>query len=473
MSDTNQYFNSKEFLKILHQYEAARQTGSSVYLEAEDLTDIAEYYHSKDDMEGAEEVIDYAIQLHPGSAVPLAYKARKALLVDFDAKKADAIAEEITDKTDLDYYYIKAEIMIADGREDEADGYLKDRLNDISEDDREDYYIDVANLFIDYQQDEKCKEWLMRSEETDADDYKELEGRLAMYAGDFKLSERIFTDLINRDPFSYTLWNQLASSQLRSNNIQEALQSSEYAIAINPDDGEALLTKAGCLLALRNYEQAVEYYRRYTKLCPKDEYGELLYGVTLFNINRPEEALLHMKRAEQIAQGISGYLQEIYQQIAFTESTLKHPKEALEYLQKAMLQPDANMNELLVMKGHIHLENQQLDAAEQSFKHAIAGSGMAPIILLHVAVSFYDNGYPESAYNVLQKMMEMTDSDWKDGYAYLAMCCYELKKKDEFLAALRKACQINPAEAEIVLGSLFPDEMEPKDYYNYIINNQE
>ena len=220
MADTNQYFKSKEFLNILHQYEAACQTGSSVYLEAEDLTDIAEYYHSKDDMEGADEAIEYALKLHPGAAVPLAYKARKALLVDFDARKADAIAEQISDKTDLDYFYIKAEIMIADGREGKADAYLKDRLNDVSEDDREDYYIDVANLFIDYQQDEKCREWLMRSEETDSDDYKELEGRLALYAGDFKQSERIFTDLINRDPFSYTLWNQLASSQLRSNNIQ-------------------------------------------------------------------------------------------------------------------------------------------------------------------------------------------------------------------------------------------------------------
>ena len=232
------------------------------------------------------------------------------------------------------------------------------------------------------------------------------------------------------------------------------------------------MTKAGCLLALRNYEQAIEYYRRYTQLCPKDEYGELLYGVTLFNINRPEEALLHMKRAEQIAQGISGYLQEIYQQIAFTESTLKHPKEALEYLQKAMLLPDANLNELLVMKGHILLENHQADAAERSFRHALVDSGMEPIILLHVAVSFYDNGYPESAYNLLRKLMETADSDWKDGYAYLAMCCYELKKKEEFLAALQKACQVNPVEAEAVLGSLFPDETEPKDYYSYMINNQ-
>lgn len=471
MSDQNAYFKSREFLGILHQYEAARHAGSSVYLEADDLTDIAEYYHSKGDIGRAEEAADYAVELFPGAAAPLVFKARKALLIDCDVKRADEIAEQIEDKTDLDYLYVKAEIMIVDGREEEADEYLRENVADMDEDDREDFYIDVANLFIDYQIDDKCREWLERSSETDSADYQELQGRLALYAGDFKKSERIFTDLINRDPFSGTMWNQLASSQFRNDNIQEAIQSSEYAMAIDPDDSDAVMTKAGCLFTLGNYEQALKYYERYTRLCPDDEYGALLRGITLFNLNRPQEALIHMKRAEKLASPESSYLLEIYQQIAFTESYLRHLAEALKYIDKAMQLPGTDRNELLVMQGHLQLENNDVDAAEKSYEQAIVLSNASPKIMLHIAISFYDNERPVSAYTILKTLLPEADAEWTEGYAYLAMCCHDLHKDDEFAAAVKQACQLNPTEAKAVMGSLFPAEMNPKDYYDYLIHN--
>jgi hypothetical protein len=50
----------------------------------------------------------------------------------------------------------------------------------------------------------------------------------------------------------------------------------------------------------------------------------------------------------------------------------------------------------------------------------------------------------------------------------MAQCCYDLQYYDEFLENLKKACEINPGECQQVLAHLFPKEMKPEAYYDYI-----
>jgi hypothetical protein len=53
----------------------------------------------------------------------------------------------------------------------------------------------------------------------------------------------------------------------------------------------------------------------------------------------------------------------------------------------------------------------------------------------------------------------------------MALCCNDLKKDDEFLYYLKKACECNPEEAKAVLGEFFPEDMAPKDYYDYALKH--
>ena len=125
---------------------------------------------------------------------------------------------------------------------------------------------------------------------------------------------------------------------------------------------------------------------------------------------------------------------------------------------------------MLVIKGHILLNSGRLDEAEQAFHQAIVTSDDAQRTLLRIIVSLYDNRYLEAAYQLFHRFFNVVNDDWKDGYAYMALCCRDMKKYDEFLVFLKKACTINPKEAKTVLSHLFPKEVEPKDYYIYIKN---
>jgi hypothetical protein len=95
------------------------------------------------------------------------------------------------------------------------------------------------------------------------------------------------------------------------------------------------------------------------------------------------------------------------------------------------------------------------------------------VVMLRVIVSLYDNNYVETCYSLFKEFFQIVEQSGKDyngGYAYMALCCYELHKDDEFLHYLELAIEKNPREAQAVLSSLFPKDIELKDYYNYMLH---
>ena len=136
-------------------------------------------------------------------------------------------------------------------------------------------------------------------------------------------------------------------------------------------------------------------------------------------------------------------------------------------------QLDSNHYHMGVIKGHILLANQKIKEAKAAFYKVIKESGYNPTVVLRVIISYQDNKYLQFAYESYLGFFEKVGKDFKEGYSYLALCCNELMKNDEFLYYLKKACDCNPEEARAVLGELFPDNMDPKDYYKYALEHSD
>ena len=69
---------------------------------------------------------------------------------------------------------------------------------------------------------------------------------------------------------------------------------------------------------------------------------------------------------------------------------------------------------------------------------------------------------------MLLRYFQIADESNDEGYAYMALCCHDLKHYDEYLKYLKKACETNPKECLMVLGHLFPSDIAPERYYNYV-----
>lgn len=468
----DKFYESPEFKEKFQLYENAQASGTSVYLEPDDLTDIAEYYHILGNIDACKNTVDYAIKMFPGATMPLVFRSRVALLMEHDVARAEEYAEMIDDKADLEYLYLKAEIMIVDDRAEEAETFLRDAYDELDDDeDKADFLIDVANLYADYELMEYAQQWLSLSEEYDSTDYKELQGRIAMGLGNYEESNRIYNELIDRNPYSFTYWNQLASSQLLHNEIMESIQSSEFALAINPDDEDATLNKANGLFNLGNFEEACKYYERFTKISPNSEVGEMFLGISLINLNRTEEGVEHLKKAESLADAFSEYLHDIYVELAYSLTALGKHEDAMEYIEKISQLDDCDPYETDVLKGNVHLQKGETAEAMKCFQHAVTASNGSPRVILRIGICIYDNGYYSLAYDVFHLLLDDASDEWKDGWSYLALCCMLLSRKDEFVYAVRKACQQNPVEAKMVLGEIFPENLSPDDYVNYLKEN--
>lgn len=462
----DKFYETEHFRRLLEQYEEMRDKGTGCYLEADELTDIAEYYNMQGRTDEAMEAVELALRIFPGAAMPLAFKARMAMLVEGDLRKADELAEQIAVKTDIEYIYMKAEIMIAAGNAKEADAYFEDHLDSEEEgEDRENFVLDVANIFLDHEHYDLAGKWLDKVGDKDNTDYKELRAIMLMGNGKFKESEKLFNELIDSDPYSGEYWNSLARSQFMHNNISESITSSEYSIAINPKDEEAILNKANGLFSLGNYKEALKYYRKYTELVPGSEVGEMFQGITLSNLGNDDEAVAFLERAAKSAKRLNATnnMRQIYQELAIITSRMGDKEKALRYV-KQMEKAGEDVVMADVIRGYIEMEHGDTANAQEHFVKAVRMAKGRPEVLMQVAIAIYDNGYPKIAYNIFHAAMKNVPDGWTFGYSHLARCCFDLGKRDEFEENLRKAIRLNPAEARSILGDLYPEGTHPEEY---------
>lgn len=468
MDNKEKYFNSEEFHELLSRYEASIREKRDEYFGSEELSDIAEFYYNEGKRQMAVDTLDYAIRLHPGAAMPLVFKGRMALLDEGDIDKARYYANNIADAYDLDCLYLKAEIMIAEDNADGANRMLHDAADKIDEDDLPDYVLDIAMMFIDYNLADLADEWLKLSDEDDLQDYREVKARIAFAKGDYEASGKLFEQLLEEDPYSARYWNSLASTQLMSNHINDAITSSEYSIAINPNDEEAIFNKANGLFTLGNYEEALKYYKKFHALNPNDGMALSLMGNCMLNMGRAAEALdCYRKGIDDIKRNGGTNLLETMQCMAFAHAELKQYDEALECIDKAMKLSNANKAELMVIRGQIVLEAGKLKESVECFLGALKLSQFSHEIFFRIAVSVYECGYLPIAYRMFKAYTDMHRNKGDEGSAYLASCCLRMKRHSEYMKYLRLSCDINPTEAGRVLGDQFPKGMNPKEYYDY------
>jgi len=469
----DEYFHSGEFKAVLKKFEDAERHGKRILLDPEDYVDIAEYYYNNGDIDRACEIVDRTTEIYPGVAAPLLFKARMALLDYNDTEEADYYAELIEDKTDLEYYYIKAEIMITDNRAEEADAYLEECFALTDEEDKDYFAIDSAAIFLDYALPDRAEKWLARSEETTSVEYKEQYARLMLEQGEYETSKKLFNELIDKDPYSTLYWNSLASSQFLCHDIEGSIRSSEYSIAINPDNPKALFNKANGLYHLGNYKEAIVFYEKYNRLCPDDDNSEMLTGFCYIALEDFGNAVQHLEKAAALSKKNSTNISEIYKEWAYALCRLDRTDESMAVIDKAE-DAGCDKNMLLVYRGSILYEKGNIEKGNECFINAIERSDGSLDVTMNVAIALFEGRNIRAAYKIFDLMSSKNLLPEK-GFVYLAACCYELNKKEEFLYNLKKAVKYYPDETKVLLGQLFPEDMEVDNYYRYMyekINNK-
>ena len=468
---SNNTFQNKEFKDNLQRYEAALNTGKPVYLDPDELTDIAEYYHLHGQLNKALAAIDQAILMFPGATQPLAFRARVAILLEDNVQTALQYAEQIEDKADLDYFYIMAEIMIASGNDEQANRYLKEKSTEINNDDIDDFYLDVAVLFADYDNMTLAKHWLSLVTDTHSDDYHELKGRIAMGQGNFTESERIFNKLIDSDPYHAPYWNLLASAQYLHNDVSSSIESSDFSLAINPDDVDAILNKANALCMTGNYAEARQYYEHFKELQPHSEIGDMGIASILMGENKLEESFKYWRKAEEHCTPQSVNMIDILRNECLVCAASGHTNEALYCISKLEAIAGTDFPDIHIIKGYIHLLNKHDDKAVPCFSKAFETTGEKDHIrtLFFIAYCYYDCGFMRKAHNMMRSVsLSAQAPQFPDVWLYLAVTDYELGLQSDFIHDITKAIEQNPREVRSEFRGYFPENLADNELISYV-----
>ena len=347
---TNDFINNRELEENIRKYEEAKKNGTSIFLDADQLADIAEHYYTSGRKDDAMQAIEYAISMFPGSVLPLCFLAREALSEN-DIAKAEKLGMLIDDKQHIEYIFLQAEIMLAKDMCQQADNWMEQCSEDTEEAERDGVAIDTAFMFFDYELYDYCEKWLSKCSDKSTVNYRTLQTKLAWIKGNHAECQQLLNTLIDENPFCSEYWNNLASSQFLNNELTKSIESCEYSLAIEPDNSDALLLKANCLCALTNFEEAAHYYKRYAEQNPSSEIGELFFGICLSNLGKYEDALLHFSKALDICPMNSPNLSQLYKEYAYALACLQRLDEALALLDICTSLPDADTSGLLAFRG--------------------------------------------------------------------------------------------------------------------------
>ena len=278
----DEYFQSEEFQALIERYEISLASNNPVYFETDEWGDIIQYFATLGRNDLALKAADEALGMHPGAVTPLAFKARYALTMDCNVEQAEHYAEMVVDKTDCEYDYLIAEIMIHKDQIEQMDHYLLNRFRDQVPDEQDDFALDVAEMLNDYHLTELTLAWLGLVKDKDMVDYKTIKAKALVYSTTRDYDgegEQLLEQLTHDDPYNVRNWLMLAEAQLVKEEYQTCIESCDYAIAISPKSLSAILTKARALHALEREVEMVALLQHSQQVC--DGQDREVVGVAL------------------------------------------------------------------------------------------------------------------------------------------------------------------------------------------------
>ena len=515
------YFQSQEFKEILHAYEQGKDEGRNVYLDADDFADIADYYLNADRPDLATEVTEAGLSIHSDDEVLLIVKSA-VFIYQHLYDEAEAVLKELdAENSDVKYQY--AQLRYAkyhDTKEAERMWRAWMRIDNgeaPTEEQRRENYIHVISSLVDlcetdYETGDKG--WDLEAVRRWVTEYIDLFQPLGTYEADVQLADicrendladlmcTVLGQVLEERPYLPKGWSNLGLAQFMLQRYEQALESCDFALAINPNDVESLLTKAHTLHAMGEKETALPVFKEYL-----DKGGEKVqiipYAETLFLVGEKEEAV---RQLELLADHFERQKQEDDRKWAKADSLPQEEKlenmmahEAFidlyvkiftdigdlyhhnGYYEESLgaydrvLAIDPQCAEAHFMLGINQLGLARYEEASRSFAQALQWAEDQVMMGIDIALTFVLNDFDSFALEVLNAVGQIADrsnSPFSKNVAAAKSITYlKMGHTNQFLKHFKVACQKTPELVQNVYGNYFPESMPVSQWAEYAAKN--
>lgn len=372
--------------EMAESYEAAKAENRHIYLDAEDFTDLAEWYSRRNDYAKAEDVIQYALRLHPGNTDLLIESAYEHL-DRADREGAQEILDQIEEEGD-EVTILRARMLMEYGRPNDAELELETLEYKYSQNN----IVDVAYMYMETGYLEKAGEWLECWRwSTDDLDYCTVMADYCLATSDFKQAITFFNKLIDSNPYAATYWYGLGRCYFSLKQYDKAIEACDYSLVSDDEFGDAYMLKGYAYSMLKNSEKAQENYEkaiRYNSMSPSSMH--ILMGINKLEACEWMEAYEHLDKVIQCdeKEHLPGFNSSVYTDAALCLKHLgieKNSELIHQYCDKALDMTCFNL-EAYLLKGLAYIANGEKEQGIYTWEKALE---VMPGSDTWMAISYY------------------------------------------------------------------------------------
>ncbi len=322
----------KHLKEAIETYERNIKSGELFYMDASTLVDIESYYEKQNMDYEAEQCLRFAKQLHPDDEEVLITEAYR-LKMKGQCTEAYRIIKQLPNQqhSEVQLFYIEWNVMA--GQVDKA-MELYDKYMEIpcAEIDKNNFIFDMSEILVDYGYSRRAIR-LLTQIPSSYPEYKrtiELLADAYYQTADYVKAEEVMQQMVDLNPYDAYSWAQLADVQQKVGLYDDALESCEYALAINPELQAARTLQVFVLFRLARTDEALKLIDTYKNDAP-DDYAMFMYaGGALFEKKQFDKAIAYYDHAMAYCPVNSPDRQNVVTDLSLCRAVCGHLQEGLE-----------------------------------------------------------------------------------------------------------------------------------------------
>lgn len=261
----------RDISELIARYEQMLVSGKSVYFDADEYDELAEYYDKLDDLDSARDIVAQGLHIHPENE-RLMLKSARFLIYDGKYTEALYFLNSHFGTYDFELYLMKIECLLNMGLYAEAYQLTAQVLDD-EETDLEVILSELGFLYLEAEYYDEAILYLEKSLEYDPSNREVLDDLAYAYEakGDFEAAVDICNRILDVDPYSLEAWLMLGKLYSLNGNYENAIDAFDFALTLDEKDLSALKLKAHCLILAGRTEEAVDVLKQSLELYPEDD----------------------------------------------------------------------------------------------------------------------------------------------------------------------------------------------------------
>lgn len=260
---------------LLWKYQALKN-GNTIgnYLDTEEFEQVLEYFLSNYKMKEALECLDLALSIHNEATNLLFFKAE--MLFDVQnfgqALKALDTIDELN-PTLVSAIILRSDILVDMNKHDEAIAFIQSKLNIVSDYDRLDILMTLADIYDDLTDFAKVYETLEEVLSIDPN-FQEALHKIAFWAdlANKNLESINFHQkLLDNNPFNAVAWYNLASAYHSNKDYNAAIEAYQYCIDLDERVEAAYRNLADAYMRIKKFDEAIEALEKILEIAKAED----------------------------------------------------------------------------------------------------------------------------------------------------------------------------------------------------------